>query len=128
MNNIEYYKEWLRYANTDYSVALFIKNHHPIPIEIICYHCQQAGEKALKSVLALHNEKIPKTHDLYKLLELCSSHYPDMISVFSDQAVRLSDYSTITRYPDHTNDLIDADMTVALDFAKQILSYVERLS
>ena len=127
MGNNEYFKEWLKYANTDYSVALFIQNHHPVPIEIICYHCQQAGEKALKAVLALHNEEIPKTHDLYKLLELLSPHYPDMITDFAEQAVRLSHYATITRYPEDADELTDVDMTIALRFAKQILSHVESL-
>jgi len=127
MDGNEYSKEWLKYANIDYSVANYLQNHHPIPIEIICYHCQQAGEKALKALLAFHNEEIQKAHDLYTLLELHSSRYPDMISRFSEQAVRLSDYATITRYPENTNDLTDADIPVALEYAKQILSHIEDL-
>ena len=125
MDSIDYAKKWLNFANADYSVALFIQNHHPVPIEIICYHCQQAGEKALKAVLAYHNKEIPKTNDLYKLLELCEQHYTTIKSGLSEQAVSLSNLATITRYPDNAIELTDTDMATALKYAKQVLSYLK---
>ena len=39
---------WLDYAATDLSVAHTLFDvHRPQPYEIICYHCQQAAEKAI---------------------------------------------------------------------------------
>lgn len=40
--------EWFRFANMDLTTAKFnFENMHPAPLEIICYHCQQAAEKYL---------------------------------------------------------------------------------
>ena len=42
--------EWLRFANMDLDLAKHsFATMHPAPLEIICYHCQQAAEKFLKS-------------------------------------------------------------------------------
>jgi HEPN domain-containing protein len=54
MPNATLAKKWLDYAQTDYNVALHDTTFHPVPIEIICYHCEQAAEKALKAILAYH--------------------------------------------------------------------------
>ncbi len=54
MDNLSIAQEWFVIANTDLASATFLQNMHPIPIEIICYHCQQATEKYLKGFLASH--------------------------------------------------------------------------
>ncbi|MDR1299716.1 MAG: HEPN domain-containing protein, partial [Oscillospiraceae bacterium] len=71
MPDLEYANKWLRYANTDYEIALHDTSYRPLPIEIICFHCQQAAEKAMKSILAYHEQSIPKIHDLSRLWYLC---------------------------------------------------------
>jgi len=35
----------------DLNTAEYLKNMKPLPIEIICYHCQQSAEKYLKGYL-----------------------------------------------------------------------------
>ena len=43
---------WLSFAKTDLGVANYLnENYHPKPLEIICYHCQQAAEKAIKALI-----------------------------------------------------------------------------
>ena len=51
MNKIEEIKVWLEIASKDYNTALFLRNMKPIPLEIICFHCQQSAEKDLKAYL-----------------------------------------------------------------------------
>ena len=47
-------KEWLVFAETDYGVAArLFEVYRPLPLEIICFHCQQAAEKAVKAVITL---------------------------------------------------------------------------
>ena len=42
-------KQWLDMADMDLGVAKYLmENYYPKPLEIICYHCQQAAEKPLK--------------------------------------------------------------------------------
>ncbi len=46
MKKAELIKEWIDYARNDLRAAEYLTNLHPQPIEIICFHCQQAAEKA----------------------------------------------------------------------------------
>jgi HEPN domain-containing protein len=117
---------WLHYAQTDYDVAVHDLTFHPVPVEIICYHCQQAGEKALKALLAYYDEEITHTHDLYRLLQQCESYAPNLTTLAS-QAKRLTDFATMTRYPVATVDLEESDMRLALSYAKQILDQISPL-
>ena len=57
-------KEWIKYAETDLASANHLLGMHPIPIEIICYHCAQSAEKALKAFLIAKDVEPPRTHDL----------------------------------------------------------------
>ena len=45
------HKEWLEFAAMDLDSAQFPLGMRPVPVEIICYHCEQAAEKLLKAVL-----------------------------------------------------------------------------
>jgi len=51
--------------------ARFLLKMHPIPIEIICYHCQQSVEKYLKVYIDLNGDKVIRTHDLKLLNKRC---------------------------------------------------------
>jgi HEPN domain-containing protein len=56
--------EWIELANQDEASARYLFGMRPLPLEVICFHCQQAVEKTLKAVLAKHRLDIPRTHDL----------------------------------------------------------------
>lgn len=44
-------RQWLDMAQTDLGVAKHLEaNYYPKPLEIICYHCQQAVEKGIKAL------------------------------------------------------------------------------
>ena len=58
------HKEWLGFAAMDLDSAQFLLGMQPVPVEIICYHCEQAAEKLLKAVLVAADVEPPKTHDL----------------------------------------------------------------
>ena len=69
--NIDDAKVWLRYAEDDLGVAKHLFNtYYPKPLSIICYHCQQAAEKAVKSLIVLYGSQggMPKKHDIFLLL------------------------------------------------------------
>ena len=45
-------RQWLDMAQTDFGVAKHLEaNYYPKPLEIICYHCQQAVEKGIKALI-----------------------------------------------------------------------------
>ena len=94
-------QRWLDFAENDLAVAKhLLETFHPKPLEIICYHCQQAAEKAIKAVyIALGIPGgIPKKHDLTFLLEQMK-HRVDIPDAMFDHADDLNSYSIIVRYP-----------------------------
>ena len=45
-------------AQTDFGVAKHLEaNYYPKPLEIICYHCQQAVEKGIKALIVNYAAK-----------------------------------------------------------------------
>jgi len=73
MSEHDIIREWLKIAYDDYDSALYLfENKIPKPLEIICYHCQQAVEKSLKAFLCANGIDIPKTHDAGLLCQRCT--------------------------------------------------------
>jgi len=122
MKKADLIKEWLDYARNDLRAAEYLTNLHPQPVEIICFHSQQAAEKALKGYLVSTDIRPPKIHDLYQLLGLCEGN--DRISMFTEEAIALNDYSVISRYPG-MRELTQQDKDEALAYAQKILSAIE---
>ena len=71
MDNVEIANEWFGIADLDLASASYLQSMKPVPVEIICYHCQQAAEKYLKGFLAYFGYEIIRTHDLVVLNKLC---------------------------------------------------------
>lgn len=61
-------KTWLDYARKDFELAS-IESPPEGVLDLLCFHAQQAAEKALKAVLILHSGAAPRTHDIAILLE-----------------------------------------------------------
>ena len=99
MKEADIANEWLQIAYDDYDSAKFLFDHKtPKPLEIICYHCQQAAEKALKSFICAHNKDIPKTHEVKRLCNQCAEIDSSFEILFGD-CEELEVYATETRYP-----------------------------
>lgn len=126
MTKEQYALEWLQYAENDLVAARFLFGMKPLPPEIICFHCQQAAEKALKAYLAYHGTNVPKTHDLTNLNKLCAAHEKDLESL-AEQCIALNDYAVTIRYPDESP-IEEGDAHKALKDADIVLNYIrERL-
>lgn len=97
MPNKELAKEWLLLAFKHLKTAeyLYEANHYE---DIIGIELQQNIEKALKSSLAYHNIRIPKSHDLIEIFAMVK----DFIS-FEEHEIDLldkaTDYYIENRYP-----------------------------
>ena len=99
--NIDDAKVWLRYAVDDLGVAKHLFNtYYPKPLSIICYHCQQAAEKAVKSLIVLYGSQggMPKKHDIFLLLNQIRN-MANIDEKFYDYADILSPYGVAMRYP-----------------------------
>ncbi len=97
MPNRPYAFEWLNVSkhNLDTAKLLFKENHYT---DIIGVEIQQATEKAIKALIAYHNIKIPRDHDLVKLYFMIERFLP----IAEEDIVKLriiSDFYKDDRYP-----------------------------
>ena len=61
-------EEWLNRAQSD--LALATSRANGVYLEDLCFHAQQAAEKAIKAVFISRNLKFPYIHDLSCLVSL----------------------------------------------------------
>ena len=91
--------EWIRFSNMDLTAAKHIYGTmHPVPLEIVCYHCQQSAEKVLKAFLINSRVKPVRTHDLAALRNECEN-IDESFNNLADECDRLNRYSSQPRYP-----------------------------
>lgn len=124
MDKFEETNEWIQIASQDLDAAKYLQFMHPIPYEIICFHCQQSAEKYLKAFLVSKDVIIKKTHNLVSLLLNCMS-INDSFSELKMPCIRLSRYSVEIRYP-YRIQLDDSMMKQALSDAESIGSFVKK--
>ncbi len=119
MPNRTYAKEWLEFAMRNLKTArlLYEADHYE---DIIGIELQQALEKALKSIMANENIKIPKDHDLVKIYFIVEQ----FINISDDEIVLLkkaTNYYKEDRYPNPNYCLPSRDEI------KEILNFTEEL-
>lgn len=110
--------DWLLKADRDLGLATHASQHTPEYPDLICYHCQQAAEKYLKSLVIHHGLLLRRTHDLEDLLDVLSPLQPTIVELFYEKARIINDYGVQIRYPDPMGDPSDADVLEALEAAE----------
>jgi HEPN domain-containing protein len=119
-------KEWYERAVLDLGVAEHLFNtYYPKPVEIICYHCQQAAEKAIKALIVFcgSDGRVPKLHDLSFLLNQLNDHL-EVDERYYDCADTLSPYGVAVRYPNELF-LEERHAKQALQCANEILQWAK---
>ena len=121
-------KEWLEYAKADLGVAdhLF-KTYYPKPLAIICYHCQQAAEKAVKTIIVLNGSQggMPRRHDIFLLL----NQIKNTVSIdtkFYDYADVLAPYGVAMRDPNESQ-LEERHAAKAIEMANEFVAWADSL-
>jgi len=115
--------EWLRYASTDLRAAQALRVLAGQEWTV-CFHAQQAAEKALKGYLAyLAVDDIPRTHDLGVLAELAVQH--GGVAPPADAARLLSAYAVGPRYPGPPSPTAE-DASEAIASAERVYSFAEK--
>lgn len=93
--------EWIIYAKMDLQVAkreLYVsEDTEAILTPVVCFHSQQAVEKALKAYLVKNKIEFSKIHNLETLRKLCTT----VDTTFEELDFKeLNYYGVATRYPD----------------------------
>lgn len=91
-------------------------------LEGLCFHAQQAAEKAIKALLISRNIPFPRTHSIGTLVDLASetASVPKQV----EEASVLTDYAVMTRYPTDTEAVEMDEYKQAVDLARTVLDWV----
>lgn len=128
----EEYQEWLAFARTDFESAKYLNGapFYPQPLNVICYHCQQAAEKAVKALIVYFGSQggMPKLHDISFLLNQIRNIVQKKkgIEITHDLMVianSLSKYGVAPRYPNEI-EVDEYQVKKALKDSETILNWV----
>ena len=131
---VEEYEEWLSFAKMDFDVAMHLNDSfYPKPVSIICYHCQQAAEKAAKALIVYFGSQggMPKSHDISFLLNQIRNIIREQKGIeiendFIMKADSLSKYGTAPRYPNEI-DVEEYHVKKALADSETFLQWVDNV-
>jgi HEPN domain-containing protein len=113
-------------AGDDIRLAEHSQTMWPVPLELVCYHCQQSAEKYLKVFLISQGETPPYIHDLPELLKLCKEKNPRFAEL-AQVCSQLTGYGIQPRYPMEIK-INEEDMKRALAGAKGVQEFLQKES
>lgn len=119
-------RDWLVHAKSDWNLARLARNHKTVLPEQVCFHAQQACEKALKAVLLCKGLEFPLVHDIEVLLEVAKAgglRLPREVR----EAGALSPYAVEARYPGYDEDITATDIDEALRLAEYAVDWATTL-
>ena len=114
--------DWLRHARSDLELARIEKPENVL-LESLCFHAQQAAEKALKAALIFVEIDYPKTHNIRTLLDL----FPANIDMPEDieKSAALTSYAVEFRYPGNTEPIDEEEYGEAICLAETVVDWVQ---
>ena len=126
-------QRWLKTALDDWDTAVILKRNEKFFHS--CFHAQQAGEKALKSIWYLVDAD-PWGHSIKKLiddLEKIDLKIHSSLLGFTREAVVLDRFYVPTRYPNGLPDITpdeaynEEDATTCIKYARKIIDAVQEI-
>lgn len=117
-------REWLNRARSD--LALAQNRIEGVYFEDLCFHAQQAAEKAIKAVLIGRDVEFPYIHDVGRLLELVSKAGVSIPNAV-EEAATLTRFAVLNRYPGLGPSPTEDHHSSAIRSAKSVLRWAEQL-
>lgn len=129
------YKAWLEYSKIDYDCAVYLNEApmHPRPMNIICYHCQQAAEKAAKALVVYYGSPggMAKNHSVeFQFNQIKNILKQDKgIDVPEEIIIKSAEISMYASEPRYPNELVveEQDVNKVLQDSKIIMDWVTKV-
>ena len=119
-------EDWLTRAAGDLALA-----SAPLPagalLEDLCFHAQQAAEKAIKAVYRHRGIAFRYTHDIAELLNGLAAHVGGLPSDVME-AAELSPYAWQSRYPGTAEPVTEAEYQRSLLHARAALEWARSVT
>lgn len=116
--------EWLHKAESDFLFAEASLRELSGFYSQICVLCHDSAEKYLKSFIIYNGSRPDRTHDLFVLVNECSTFNNDMVRLNEACSV-LNDFYTPLKYPSHYPEISREQAEEALSAARSIKDAVE---
>lgn len=113
--------DWLTRARSSLALSN-VSKPGDVLWEDLCYHAEQAAEKALKSVLVANCTAFRFVHDLAELVTALQAAGVDVPPAVCD-AVVLTQYAVITRYPGVYEPVTQGDHSEAVTLAATVVQW-----
>jgi len=120
----EYAPELFKIAQGDLDSAKGLTSAKLGRVENVCFHVQQAIEKALKAVLCHHEIPVPLVHDLGILLAKLPE---DQNFPFGYEINDLNDYAAIRRYEEGVIELSWDDAASVIKIGDTVLKWAGKI-
>lgn len=114
---------WLKKAEKDLLTAEHELSFPDAVTESICFHSQQAAEKCLKAYLVFLGISFTKTHEIGELITKCEDKDKE-ISVFKEEADKLTDYAVDVCYPEEEFAPTLEEAKESFEIAKKIKEFI----
>jgi len=111
-------------CNQDLKFARLGKENQDILNQQICFHAQQAAEKAFKAILLFHKVDFPLTHDIEELMDICGKVGISLPPDFSDTGI-LTPYAVETRYPGYWEEITEGEVEEAIKLAEEVVDWAK---
>ena len=111
-------RRWLRFSAGDLDVAQRLLADRQSAPRYICWHSQQAAEKALKAALVLEEIDFPFTHDLNALCNLLPDRW--LLRANHSELAELTEWAVEARYPGERPEAIESDAIRAESQARTV--------
>jgi HEPN domain-containing protein len=93
--------------------------------EDLCFHAQQAAEKAIKAVLLRHGIRFPYVHDIRELIRLLKRKAVNVPARVL-KARELTNYAVETRYPGLSEPVSDKEYHDAVVLAEAVVRWADK--
>ncbi len=115
-------REWMNRARSD----LLLANNRieGVYLADLCFHAQQAAEKAIKALMIQRDIEFPYVHDLIRLLALLDEAgcgVPERVMA----ARELTRYATASRYPSLHDRVSELQYADAIRIAEAVVLWAE---
>ncbi len=126
--DLELVRDWLTRAHQDLRASLILAAAEDAPLDVAIYHCQQAGEKAVKAYLQWRDEPFAKTHNL-RALVIQAAALDKGFEAVERPAEILTPYVSAFRYPGGSYESMPSreEFDEALQHAQAIYDFVLNL-
>lgn len=113
---------WMQYAQSDLKLA-HTGTTPGVLYETLCFHLQQAVEKAIKAILISYQIPAPKAHNIEFLVDLLPTTLlkPSVLK----EAATLSEYAVMYRYPGEADPVTEDKYLKALRIADATVQWAE---